>query len=70
MRASFSLYEHPQLSDSEVWPKDSSPAPASARGPAVAALLVFTIVAGGLAYHYTGAGRAFLQDSALFKQWL
>ncbi|GLB37907.1 hypothetical protein LshimejAT787_0409580 [Lyophyllum shimeji] len=73
MRAASSLYEHPHLSDSEVWPKDTT---APARVCVYSALGVFSLTTAvtvtAAAYRYTGLefGRSVLKDSSLFKQWL
>lgn len=71
MRAASSIYEHPHLTSSEVWPKDGS-----TRACVYSALGVFSLTAAitvtAAAYRYTGIefGRSVLKDSALFKQWL
>ncbi|KAF5375524.1 hypothetical protein D9615_009205 [Tricholomella constricta] len=77
MRASFSLYEHPELSNSDVWPLAKDPATAAAATRACVYTLlgaVSLVAAAGTfaAYHYNYVlfGRGALQDSAFFKQWL
>ncbi|KAF8624489.1 hypothetical protein AX17_007118 [Amanita inopinata Kibby_2008] len=68
MRAAVSLYVHPDLTDSEVWPKSTLPSssPSMARNAAYAALATVSLaVASTFAVlKFTGMG------SPLIQQWL
>ncbi|KAF8917798.1 hypothetical protein CPB85DRAFT_1430882 [Mucidula mucida] len=68
MRAAIDIYEHPQLTSSEVWSKGDSPAAAEALSPAaglISALAALSLAAAASTYavlHYSSLG-SLLRDS-------
>ncbi|RDB24725.1 hypothetical protein Hypma_007382 [Hypsizygus marmoreus] len=67
MRASIDIYEHPQLSSSDVWPKDSS----ATRTCLYSVLGVFSLAAVSTfaAWRYASLGQS-IHDSSLLRHWL
>ncbi|KAF8225272.1 hypothetical protein L208DRAFT_1408746 [Tricholoma matsutake] len=65
MRAAFSIYEHPQLTDSQVWSKNS---PTKTTYTAVVAVGI--LVSSLAAYHYTSLRTSAAQYSSMIRYWL
>lgn len=61
MRGAFEIYEHPDLTSSEVWPKTNPSARREALYKVIAALSLVAAASTYVVYRYTGLGSIIQQ---------